>query len=52
MYLDIDECDDNPCHDNATCADSEGSYACECNEGYSGNGWNCAGILLWIVRLF
>ena len=49
--LDIDECHANPCHDNATCADNEGSYTCECNEGYSGDGWNCTGQLLLIVDL-
>ena len=28
---------------NATCNNTVGSYECSCNEGYTGDGWNCSG---------
>ena len=42
---DIDECSkgSDDCHDNATCIDTDGSYNCSCNSGYSGNGTYCEG---------
>ena len=41
--LDIDECTSNPCHANATCNNTVGSYMCACDPGYSGDGFNCTG---------
>ena len=37
---DIDECATNAhnCDPNARCDDTDGSFTCECNSGYSGNG--------------
>src|SRR5690606_1165894 len=29
------------CHDNATCTDLPLGFACECNEGYTGDGVEC-----------
>ena len=41
---DIDECTtESPCHANATCNNTEGSYICECNTGFSGDGFTCEG---------
>ena len=40
---DTNECASDPCHDNATCTNHAGTYACECNVGYTGNGHNCSG---------
>ena len=34
--------DISPCDGNATCTDTEGSFLCVCNSGYSGNGSSCA----------
>ena len=36
--MDIDECQtgDNECHFNATCINLNGTYDCECDEGYEG----------------
>ena len=34
------------CHDDAYCMDTDGSYECMCNEGYSGNGTSCIGKLI------
>jgi len=41
---DVDECADgtDDCDVNATCMNTEGSYTCECNSGYSGDGVTCA----------
>jgi hypothetical protein len=43
MIVDINECDDNTdnCDGNATCQDTEGSFECICNAGYTGNGVTC-----------
>lgn len=41
--LDIDECKGSPCHVNGRCSNNPGSFECECNVGYSGNGFACTG---------
>ena len=46
ITADIDECTNptlNACHSNATCADTEGSYECECQLGFTGDGIECEG---------
>jgi len=46
ICTDVDECSDddlNDCDEHATCENSEGSYSCECQEGYSGDGKTCEG---------
>ena len=41
--IDIDEClpHANTCHDQADCINSPGSYSCECQIGFHGNGTIC-----------
>ena len=40
--VDVDECaGDNDCDDNASCTNTEGSYTCRCNTGFSGDGETC-----------
>ena len=34
------------CDDNAECNNTEGSYLCNCTVGYSGDGFNCTGLLI------
>ena len=42
--LDIDECvTDLPCSSDAQCTNIEGSFMCECNSGFDGDGFNCTG---------
>ena len=41
QIVDIDECIRNPCHANASCNNTEGSYMSACHSGYSGDGFNC-----------
>ena len=42
---DINECTTNThnCHDNANCTNTNGSFACECWNGFTGDGKNCTG---------
>ena len=43
LSTDINECISGSaeCHDNATCTNSDGSYECTCDIGFSGDGFNC-----------
>ena len=43
--VDINECDLdlNDCDENAACTDTDGSFTCECHDGFSGNGTVCQG---------
>ena len=53
MYADVDECERNEdnCHENAQCINTEGSFTCSCNTGYTGNGVNCSS-KLYMVSVF
>ena len=45
FLTDVDECllgTDN-CDENAECKDTNGSYECECKNGFIGNGTICNG---------
>jgi len=40
---DVDEClDPTTCDENATCANTIGSFECACNPGFSGDGFECS----------
>ena len=41
-FADIDECLTKPCHVNASCMDNQGSFTCQCNDGFTGSGLNCS----------
>ena len=47
QLADINECEleTYPCHFNASCTDTEGTFNCTCNEGFEGNGLNCTGTI-------
>ena len=42
-FLDVDECLKKPCDENGHCTNTDGSFTCECNTGYSGDGFLCIG---------
>ena len=50
--LDIDECQMalHECAENATCSDTEGSYECTCDPGFTGDGFNCTSMYIYTVR--
>ena len=35
-FSDINECDSNPCMNNATCVDAFNRYTCRCGPAYKG----------------
>jgi len=43
--LDFDECAEgmNSCHSDAVCTDTDGSFTCQCKDGFSGSGVICKG---------
>jgi len=45
VTLDIDECsaDASPCDENADCTNTDGSYSCNCKQGFDGDGEVCEG---------
>ena len=46
LFIDVDECSEgtHTCSGNATCMDTDGSFSCSCHPGFTGDGFNCAGI--------
>ena len=46
LHADIDECAyyADCCHGDATCTNTEGSFTCSCNEGFTGDGKQCEGM--------
>ena len=41
LTTDNDECLQDPCHENATCTNTEGSFECRCDVGFTGDGFGC-----------
>ena len=48
--IDINECelDVDQCAINATCSNTEGSYECSCNTGFTGDGTTCC---MWLTNI-
>uniref|UniRef100_A0A4W6DHN7 Nidogen 1 n=1 Tax=Lates calcarifer TaxID=8187 RepID=A0A4W6DHN7_LATCA len=38
---DIDECQQDRCHRDAFCSNTQGSYTCQCRPGFNGDGFQC-----------
>ena len=52
-YTDIDECLESKgtkCDVNAWCINTEGSHKCNCNAGFTGNGFNCSGEIAEVMK--
>ena len=45
--VDIDECvtGRHNCSENANCTNTNGSFTCQCKEGYTGDGVECEGMI-------
>ena len=41
---DIDECLTRPCHQQASCTNTNGGHICSCLPGWTGNGTSCTGM--------
>ena len=50
-FADVNECLGNPCHADAECWNTDGSFICTCYIGYSGNGTTCSGKIECYFRL-
>ena len=52
-FIDIDECTTNRhnCDINAFCNNTEGSHNCTCKPGYSGDGSNCTGNIMFLLSV-
>ena len=35
--IDINECENQPCHNNGTCSDLQNHFICNCKEGFEGD---------------
>ena len=49
---DINECTNGraECHDNASCTNTDGSYECTCDTGFTGDGFNCTSEIAIIIK--
>ena len=50
--LDINECENSStCHPRANCSNTEGSFSCQCEKGYTGDGiFNCTGNIKYFKK--
>ena len=37
IFVDINECESNPCENGGTCTDMKDGYMCECESGFTGS---------------
>ncbi|XP_028272016.1 nidogen-1-like [Parambassis ranga] len=41
LCQDVDECQQELCHRDAVCSNTQGSYTCQCHSGFYGDGFQC-----------
>ena len=41
VCVEVDQCQNEPCDQNATCVSKPGNFSCACRIGYSGDGVSC-----------
>ena len=51
IISDVDECLDHDCSPNAVCHNNAGSYQCECDPGFIGDGKQCDGKRIWLASI-
>ena len=53
-FPDINECTErtHDCHEYASCTDTDGSFTCTCNTGFSGDGKNCEGQFTFLFMMY
>ncbi|XP_045902230.1 nidogen-1-like [Micropterus dolomieu] len=39
---DVDECQQDRCHRDAFCSNTQGSFSCQCHPGFHGDGFHCS----------
>uniref|UniRef100_A0A8C1XKI3 Nidogen 2a (osteonidogen) n=1 Tax=Cyprinus carpio TaxID=7962 RepID=A0A8C1XKI3_CYPCA len=49
VRADVDECRDQPCHTQALCSNSPGSFQCQCRPGYHGDGFLPKFYNIWFI---
>ena len=47
LLLEINNCEESPCQNGGTCENGEGSYTCNCEEGFKGDTCEEGNIILY-----
>ena len=51
FVIDKNECELEPCGENAICLNTPQSYLCVCKDGFTGNGESCQGTVLSVQQV-
>ena len=54
QFSDVNECDTSNGNCNQTCINTEGSYNCNCSDGYviASNGYDCLSMYLFYLSIY
>lgn len=50
ILTDVNECDNSPCQNGGTCINSNGSYYCDCTDGWTSNITDCETGIFSVMR--
>ena len=50
IFVDIDDCESNPCQNGATCVDGIDSYTCTCVPGFTGHDCETGNIIFNLIN--